>query len=166
MVSRLYVIRYSGVLIYDLNLGEESLQGENREFLISGVLSAVSSLAREIFGERIEMILLQNQRIFLRFYDDFFIALIASINSNQKEMENIMERIAELIEITLSNSEYNGNLNIFYELTPRIKKIIEECQTKHVKLREKYHVSLRRDLENLPFFNNDLTLYLFKQIKN
>ncbi|MHA1405341.1 MAG: hypothetical protein ACTSSI_16380 [Candidatus Helarchaeota archaeon] len=149
LIENVSIILNSGQMLYNENFKDQGGEISDKDFLISGLLSALSNLAKEAFGEKIEEIILQNQKIFVKSYEKYFIALTADIRIDPVYVKNVLRQIHEVFSERHDVSEFNGDIDEFKNLAPIIKNIIEENKTRIMRLKDKYGKKLQDELKKL-----------------
>ncbi|MHA1405260.1 MAG: hypothetical protein ACTSSI_15970 [Candidatus Helarchaeota archaeon] len=149
MISEIYIIRYSGVLMYSYPLKNVSSGFNNKEFLTSSLLSTLSSIIRETMGEKIKEIILQNKRITLKFFNEYFVAVVASIEADRRFITKILSEISRTFNERFASKLNTNRISDFHEFAPEIEKIINKHKSNYMKLHDKYKSALETEVKRL-----------------
>lgn len=145
MINGVYIILSSGVMVYSKSFEDQSLF-HDKQFLISGLLSAITSIAQEALRDILKEIILQNQKIIFKSTEHYFVALITRLDIESTFLKKVLEQIVEKFNENYDVSEFNGKLTGFYNFTPILDEIIEENKTTYMKLHEKYEKIFNKEL--------------------
>jgi hypothetical protein len=130
MIDGILIINDSGALLY--NWHPKNYEGDAKDDLFSGFLTAINSFATVERGEDIKSLKLKETRLIFEKYDELFQKLTIVITTKNEELlellhaviHDIMDKFTELYLDSL-NKEFNGAVAQFQIFDNHVKKIIK-----------------------------------------
>ena len=130
MIDGILIINDSGALLY--NWHPENYEGDGKDDLFSGFLTAINSFATVERGEDIKSLKLKETRLIFEKYDELIQKLTIVITTKNEELlellhaviHDIMDKFTKLYLDSL-NKEFNGAVTIFQSFDNHVKNIIK-----------------------------------------
>jgi hypothetical protein len=133
-------------MIFNKKFGEEESPGISKEFLISGLFTALSQLVQETLKDRLKELVLQNRKIFFTFRKLYFIVLVTSYDIDSKIAKKILHEIDENFANLYNLEDFQGRTDVFHDFEPIVEKIIDKNKTRQMKLMEKYQTIIQPEV--------------------
>jgi len=134
-------------MIFNKSFKEEESSNFSKDFLISGLFTALSQLVQETLGDKLKELILQNKKIFFTFRESYFIVLVASYEIETDVAKQIIKEIDEEFGKRFNLEDFKGRIDIFRDFDPIIEKIIERNKTPEMKLVDKYENMIRAEID-------------------
>ena len=130
MIDGILIINDSGALLY--NWHPENYEGDGKDDLFSGFLTAINSFATVERGEDIKSLKLKETRLIFEKYDELIQKLTIVITTKNEELiellhaviHDIMDKFTELFLDSL-NKEFDGAVSQFQNFDTHVKFIIK-----------------------------------------
>ena len=129
MIDGILIINDSGALLYSWH--PENYEGNGKDDLLSGFLTAINSFATVERGEDIKSLKLKETRLIFEKYDELIQKLTIVITTKNEELieilhaviHDIMDKFTELFLDSL-NKEFDGAVSEYQNFDNYVKKII------------------------------------------
>jgi len=129
MIDGLLIINDTGALLY--NWHPKNYEGNGKDDLFSGFLTAINSFATVERGEDIKSLKLKETRLIFEKYDELIQKLTIVITTKNEELiellhaviHDIMDKFTELFGDSL-NKEFDGAVSEFQKFDPHVERII------------------------------------------
>ena len=130
MIDGILIINDSGALLY--NWHPENYEGNGKDDLLSGFLTAINSFATVERGEDIKSLKLKETRLIFEKYDELIQKLTIVIMTKNEELiellhaviHDIMDKFTELFLDSL-NKEFDGAVSQYQNFDNHVKNIIK-----------------------------------------
>lgn len=130
MIDGILIINDSGALLY--NWHPENYEGNGKDDLLSGFLTAINSFATVERGEDIKSLKLKETRLIFEKYDELIQKLTIVITTKNEELiellhaviHDIMDKFTELFLDSL-NKEFDGAVSEYQNFDNHVKNIIK-----------------------------------------
>lgn len=136
MIHKIYFIDDSGKVMLKKNLKEFEGFGKADDLVISGFLTAFTQLAETTVGEKLKVIHLHDQRIYLEFFSRFFIVIITDYGFKEKNAKKIIFKLAEEFSDRYQEIKFVGRMDIFDSFLPVIDEVLGKYKTTKDSLKE------------------------------
>jgi len=157
LIYSVQIILNSGVMIFNKSFTHEGTENGAREFLVSGLFTALSQLVHETLDDELKELILQNRKIFFTFRDSYFIVLVASYETDSEIAKKIIAEIDEEFAKIFNLDEFQGRIDIFHDFKPIVDEIIEKNKTEDMRLLDKYENIIKSDVNKISKIKGDLS---------
>ncbi len=147
MINSIHIILNSGILIFNKSFKEEVSFFNSKEFLISGLFTAIKQLVHETLKDDLQELILQNQKIFFTFHENYFIVLITRFDADSENIKEILAEIDQNFSEKYDLSDYKGSIDEYFDFEHIVIGIIEKYKTKEMKLAEIYQNIISKNIK-------------------
>ncbi|MHA1798699.1 MAG: hypothetical protein ACTSVY_09680 [Candidatus Helarchaeota archaeon] len=149
MINELYIILNSGTMVFNKSFRNEPSPVNSNNFLLSGFFTAISHLANQALDDSLKEIILQNQKILFKFFEEYFIVALGKLEIKTDFIEKILDRIALEFNKRYDLKKFKGRIDDFFSFSEVVEEIIKENKPKELKIKEKYEDLFKNELKKL-----------------
>lgn len=149
MINRIYFIQNGGCIFINKSFKKDPQKNVNDDILISGFLTAVSQFAETALGDKLKVIFLQNQKIFFKFFDNFFIVLISELDDDLTYLKNVTDDLSQNFIEKYDLNKFDRSTDFYSDFLPTIDDIIEKFKTNKDKILEDFNETLKVEIKKL-----------------
>jgi hypothetical protein len=126
MIQHIYIVDTSGMPLYARCIGHDICQlGEFNSLSVSGLLSALNSLAKELGGESLQAIHMKKAKFLLKTEPNFFIAFQLESDDKIKKYQKSLINFSSFIQtIYPKSTPFNEKDKL--KIVPEIDKFLDE----------------------------------------